>query len=144
MGEGMKRAFAAARATRKPARRPAPAFTIHYGCRTAMQIPVRTVSEANGREHWAKKARRAKSQRDALRLAASSMMNKPPLPCTIRLTRIAPRALDTDNLATSFKACRDGLADWLGIDDRDPCVAWVYAQEKGLPREYAVRAELLP
>jgi len=37
---------------------------------------------------------------------------------------------------------RDGVADYLGIDDRDPRVVWEYAQAKGEVREYAVLIEV--
>ena len=50
----------------------------------------------------------------------------------ITLTRIAPRTLDDDNLAAGFKATRDRVADWLGVDDGDKRLTWRYAQERGL------------
>lgn len=54
----------------------------------------------------------------------------PPLPVVVTLTRVAPRALDDDNLAYSFKAIRDGVADGLGVRDNDPRVSWRYEQRK--------------
>lgn len=60
----------------------------------------------------------------------------------ITLTRIAPRALDTDNLASGLKAIRDGVADALGVDDGSSRIQWRYAQERGKPGEYAVRVEI--
>ncbi|MBE0568400.1 MAG: hypothetical protein IH577_01830 [Deltaproteobacteria bacterium] len=60
----------------------------------------------------------------------------------VTLTRIAPRALDTDNLASGLKAIRDGVADALEIDDGSSLIEWRYAQEKGKPGEYAVRVEI--
>jgi hypothetical protein len=68
---------------------------------------------------------------------------KPALPCTIKITRIAPRALDDDNLAGSQKHVRDGIADWLGVNDRDPRVKYEYAQRKGKKQEYAVQIEIM-
>jgi hypothetical protein len=60
------------------------------------------------------------------------------------LTRITPsaRGLDDDNLGSSFKAIRDEVAAWLGIDDRDPRVRWRCEQEKGAPKVWAVRIEI--
>jgi hypothetical protein len=52
--------------------------------------------------------------------------------------------LDSDNLQASFKNCRDAVADRMDIDDADPRVTWRYAQEKGAPKEYAVRIEIEP
>jgi len=61
----------------------------------------------------------------------------------ITLTRIAPRRLDPgDNLNSSMKAVRDGIADALGIDDGDARLTWKYAQRKGNPKEYAVEVEV--
>lgn len=52
--------------------------------------------------------------------------------------------LDDDNLAGSAKSLRDGIADRLQIDDRDPRVQWKYAQRKGEPKQYAVEIEINP
>lgn len=97
-------------------------------------LPLRIESVANKREHWGKRAARAKAHRFAA-LAVPAH----PLPCTVTLTRIAPRALDDDNLQSGFKALRDGIADRLGVKDNDPRVTWRYAQERGQPKQYAVR-----
>jgi len=59
----------------------------------------------------------------------------------VRLVRIAPRGLDDDNLGAAFKSVRDGIADALGIDDRDPRVAYVPDSETGGVKEYAIRLE---
>jgi hypothetical protein len=112
------------------------------GCANGMAcrivLPLRTVSEANGREHWAAKARRVKLHRQGAywQLRASGALRH--LPCVVTLVRVAPRDLDGDNLQSSLKACRDGVADWLQVDDRDPRVTWNYEQRKGQPKEYAV------
>lgn len=104
--------------------------------RIAFTVPVRTVSEANAHEHWRVRQKRAKVQR----FYASLLTRVPDHwdKAIVTLTRIAPRALDSDNLAGSQKHVRDGIADTLGIDDRDPRVEWRYAQRRGKPREYAV------
>lgn len=49
---------------------------------------------------------------------------------TVTITRFGPRLFDDDNLAYSAKSVRDGVAEWLGIDDRDPRIYWDYRQEK--------------
>jgi len=36
----------------------------------------------------------------------------------VRLYRLAPKALDDDNLASALKAARDAVAHWLAVDDR--------------------------
>ena len=104
-----------------------------------VELPIRTVSEANQREHWGKKAARAKVHRRmtaAILLAKVGKCQPNDPPDCITLTRIAPRSLDSDNLAGSFKAVRDGIQDWCGVNDRD--LVFVYAQRRGKPGEYAV------
>lgn len=67
--------------------------------------------------------------------------------CSVKLIRVAPRRLwDTSESAPSaLAAVRDGVADSLGVDDRDAeeggRVAWSYGQEQG---PYGVRIELSP
>jgi len=109
-------------------------------------LPVRTWSEANQRGHWGKRARRAKKQREAARLLVRAARIAIPKSgsVAITLTRIAPRVLDTDNLASGLKAVRDGVADALGVDDGSFRIEWRYAQERGKPGEYAVRVEIRP
>ncbi|MBI5724623.1 MAG: hypothetical protein HZA50_11730 [Planctomycetes bacterium] len=98
-------------------------------------IPIKTVSEANAREHWAVKAKRAKAQR--LTAWAASPKQLPKNRMAIILTRVAPHDLDTDNLARSFKAVRDGIADALGLDDGDKRLTWKYEQRRPLNWEKA-------
>jgi hypothetical protein len=50
------------------------------------------------------------------------------LPCVVTLTRLGVREMDGDGLRTSLKYVRDTLAKWLGVDDADPRVKWVYRQ----------------
>lgn len=104
-------------------------------------LPVRASSTLNAREHWAVRARRAKAHRDT---AAWSLKRKPvpALPCVVTLTRVGPRTLDTDNLAGALKSVRDGVADWLKVDDGDARVTWRYEQRKGAPKEYAVEVQV--
>jgi hypothetical protein len=58
-------------------------------------------------------------------------------------TRVAPgNGLDSDNLPVSMKHVRDGIADAMGVDDRDERVTWEYAQERGKPGEYKVKVDV--
>lgn len=92
-------------------------------------IPIRLPSMANGRMHWATKARIVKKQRDAVALLVRHVSIKPP--CLVTLTRFGPRSLDCDNLQSSFKAVRDEVASLLHVDDADPRVRWEYRQARG-------------
>lgn len=106
---------------------------------SVIDLPLRIESVANQRLHWATKARQTKLHR-----FAAVAVPAHPLPCTVTLVRIAPRALDDDNLRSAFKALRDGIADRLGVKDNDPRVTWEYRQARGRAKEYAARVEIAP
>ena len=108
-----------------------------------VEIDMKIVSVANIRMHWAVKAKLTKGQRQKAFNALCAVGAPMPLPCTIVLTRVAPRGLDGDNLQSAFKATRDGVADWLGVDDGDPRLDWQYRQRKGLPKVYRVEIEVI-
>lgn len=103
----------------------------------AAKFPARLVSEANEREHWRVRKKRAKAHRAEAKRALGTDIKGPPPPYLITITRIGPKTLDTDNLAGSAKHVRDGVADWLGIDDGDPRLTWKYAQRSAGPGVYA-------
>lgn len=115
-----------------------------------LTLPIRTVSEKNQREFWAKKARRVKAQRQAFALVfGAKRLTKEQFGeldsirsggkrGLVTLTRIAPRTLDDDNVRQALSAFRDETAACLCIDDRDPRVTWDYAQRRGKAGEYGV------
>jgi hypothetical protein len=106
-------------------------------------IPIRTVSTSNVREHWATRAKRTGRERAAIAWMGVAKCALVVLPVTVTLTRIAPRELDDDNLRGCLKSCRDSVADCLGLpNDRDPRATWTYSQERGKPKEYAVRVTI--
>ncbi len=109
-------------------------------------IPIRVVSEANQREHWRTKAKRAKSQRMIGRLYGNSKVNALRKELILRdgaiitFTRVAFQLMDDDNLAGASKAVRDGVCDALGMKDGPKSgLTFRYAQEQGPPKIYAVR-----
>lgn len=106
----------------------------------SVTIPVRTVSETNAHEHWRTRQKRAKQHRGITSLLLRSAIGKPPsTPLLVTMTRIAPRRLDSDNLAASCKHVRDGVADFLGVNDGDESkVRWSYAQRRVTTNFYAV------
>jgi hypothetical protein len=120
----------------------------------SFELPIRTVSEMNRRDHWSRRAKRMREHRlvtamaTVPRLLDSSWWNSlASVSCTV--TRIGPRMLDQDNLAGSIKGVIDGIADALGVQDNDPRIVWRYAQLKRtrsratatLPA-YAIRIEI--
>lgn len=108
--------------------------------------PIKTVSEANrsSREPWQVKMRRRKSQQLEMNVMFKNALQgrQIPLPCTVKLTRVGPKAMDTDNLAGSFKACRDEIARVLGVDDGDPRIRFEYEQTPIGERSYNILVEI--
>lgn len=89
------------------------------------------VTEVVVRAHAAE----AQRQREAMSLALYQIGRQPAELLArgrlrVTFTRLASGTLDDDNLAGAFKACRDAVAAWLGVDDgpRGP-VTWAYTQE---------------
>lgn len=113
-------------------------------------LPIKIANEANSSEHWTKKARRHKMQKN--RIKVEFLKEKPNinLPCTCVLTRIAPRELDEhDNLRTSMKWLVDSISAELtgnhvpGRADSDKRITWEYKQARGKVREYGVLIEFI-
>lgn len=110
-------------------------------------LPLVTVSESNRRDHWTVRARRSRDNRTVARVmfarARFDATGQIYLGCdaVVTLIRISPRELDDDNLRPALKAVRDGIADALQIDDRDPRVKWRYDQRKGPVQAVEVRME---
>ncbi len=103
-------------------------------------LPIRLQSEANMREHWRKKAARAKSYRALAKMMVSGFARLPEFPLKVTITRVGKRLLDDDNLCGSGKNVRDGIADAFEVNDRDKRYTWVYEQEIG--KEYAARVRI--
>lgn len=105
-------------------------------------------SEGNLAQHWTKKSKRHKQQQFLTKIYLSRHEHLVKLPISIRMVRISPRTLDFDNLVYSLKWIRDAIADSLisglapGRADGDERIRWDYGQEKGKPKEYAVRIEI--
>jgi hypothetical protein len=122
------------------------AATVASSWSITLTVPVQVVSEANTREHWAAKYRRADSQRTALifawNSAGLSLGHKPNVSGGVRVkwVKLGGKKLDDDNLHNAFKALRDCLAGWLGLDDGNERVSWKYAQEPG--GDVGVRVEI--
>jgi hypothetical protein len=114
---------------------------------TTIAIPLKLGAALNARVHWTARAKRAKTERAIVRVALGChrrpMLSGDTPPTTCTLTRIAPRALDDDNLAGAFKSIRDEVAFFWGVDDgpKGP-IAWHYAQRKGEAKQYGIEIKL--
>lgn len=112
-----------------------------------INVPIRIESlNRTYSEHWRKRANRNTSHRAAVWFSLKAA--KAPhdlLPCTVTLTRIAPRSIDQhDNLRAGCKSAVDAVADWLDVDDASALVEWRYEQRRGKPKEYAALIEIAP
>ncbi len=105
-------------------------------------IPIRTRSETNLREPWQARHKRRKHQRLWGYIYTNQVKPKHIVyPIAVHLTRLGPQKMDSDNLPSSMKAIRDGIADAFEVNDGDETmVTWTYAQEKS--KEYGVRVKI--
>jgi hypothetical protein len=104
--------------------------------------PIRIVSEANSREHWAQRLKRKTAQQTETIIELRRVLRDSPkvrFPCVVTLTRIGSRRMDSDNLANGFKGVRDAIAHELRIDDGDERITFEYKQDVIKKRDYAIR-----
>ncbi len=109
------------------------------------RIPLKTESVANKREHWSITSRRKRNERNAVRVFCDELRRWREVSTDISVTmvRVAPRCLDDDNLAGSFKAIRDEIAALIGRDDKPGSgVSWAYEQYSGGRGRYRVIIEV--
>ena len=113
-------------------------------------LPIKTVPESNrSSEHYMLKSKRHRTQQIVVWAAFHNKNLDIQLPCQIKLTRIAPRSLDkSDNLAMSMKWIIDGICDYIfpgktaGRADDTKEIDFIFDQEKGNPKEYAIRVTI--
>ncbi|QRK06038.1 hypothetical protein JQX13_38825 [Archangium violaceum] len=95
----------------------------------SFDVPVKTASTSNLREHPMARYRRTDAQKRATRRRCPEWTAGPLV--VVRLTRVSPRQLDDDNVRGALKSVRDAVATWLRVDDASPLVRWEYLQAKG-------------
>jgi hypothetical protein len=113
-------------------------------------LPIKTASEANGRD-WRKRSNRTQQARRIVSRDLGKVLWLVPQfgerlhlrkqPLVVRITRLGGRKLDLANLGPALKATEDAVALMLGIDDGDPRWQVEFHQEPGGP--YGVRLELI-
>ena len=88
-----------------------------------LQLPMpHPACSPNGRAHWATKSRYTKAARSAARMLATDALNRNGAiqgPYTLSWEWRGPTPMDLDNAEGRCKAIRDGIADALGINDRE-------------------------
>jgi hypothetical protein len=109
------------------------------------EIQMRTINRLN-REGWKPRLARASRNRGTVWAEMRYEFGQPVFlsPLTIKIARIAPRELTEHGLESALVSVKTGIADWLTIDDGDPRLTWEYAQERGKPKQYAIRIEVAP
>jgi hypothetical protein len=112
-------------------------------------IPLRTGRGLNDRMHHMVRAKKVRTERRTvhwyLKMAApffpAHLTGEQRVVVTLR--RCGPtKGLDSDNICGAMKGCRDGVADWIGIDDGSERVAWNYEQERANAWGVLVRVEI--
>ena len=111
-------------------------------------LPIQPVNRNNQRMHWAKLHRLTRAERHAACLITRSVLDASAtakierLGAIVRLTKINKRRFyKGDNLNSSLKAIRDGIADAIGINDGDDRLEWEYDQRT--EGRYAVEVEVM-
>jgi len=98
-------------------------------------VPVKATYTLNSRLHWAERKRLVEQERRMVWLRFPKqfvgMMREPNATAVIKLTRIGPREMDSDNVQGALKAIRDEIALRLGLDDGDKRYTWEYEQRIG-------------
>lgn len=114
-----------------------------------LDLPIRTVSEANCFEPWQKKYGRHKDQKRIVSLFLSPLKSQIKLPCKVMLTRFAPDELDAfDNLPCSFKYIVDAICEVItgemkpGKADGDKRITIGCNQSKEKGKEYGIRIHI--
>lgn len=122
-----------------------PALLLPPGAAMGTQLPLRlTAMKHHG--HWTRHHKAVRFQRQYIYERLRSLWEDGPvlgLPLVVTITRIAPRALDGDNLQLACSAVRDGISDWLAGEylhgeDRQEGLEFRYNQRSVAPRFYAV------
>lgn len=105
-------------------------------------IDVTLISKANAREHRRVRDQRIIKERDAtLKALPPTLFDGSTLSGAIthdrgaRVTLSRPyheTPLDDDNIRAAFKAVRDAIAEFLGVDDGEDRLHWIYQQTKAV------------
>lgn len=115
----------------------------------SLQFPMHTASENKyRRQHVMVSASKTKKQRGEVRLfmrqlpLVKRMAQGAPNRFEIKLIRIACAELDFVNLCGAMKGVQDEVAEWIGLDDRDPLIRWDFLQQRCKKGFYGVRVEV--
>lgn len=105
-------------------------------------IPIYLRNPLNRKQHWTRRRRDVKAERDTAFAACIAERVSKRLPVRVQMTRFGPRRLDPQNIPITLKAIIDGVADYFGADDGLPCYEWLPPKQSPSPPGcYGVRIE---
>jgi len=111
--------------------------------------PFKFINFANTNAHWSKKETIKNILRWNFQHPNRTALILIQLPVVAKIVRISPRTQNFDNFVYNCKCVRDFIADCLkpGLapgraDDDENDIQWHYSQEKGKPKQYALRIEI--
>jgi hypothetical protein len=107
-------------------------------------VPTQTKNPLNNREHWRKVSRRAAEEKE-LTVIAAPKHTRVVLPCVVVMTRCSQRTMDShDGVRAALKHIADGVAEWVGVDDRESDVLrFQYEQERCPKGQNGVRIRVV-
>lgn len=109
--------------------------------------PIKLANEANSSEGWQRKHARHKGQKNAVFVAMLPVKELVKLPCTLKITRYAPKLLDRhDNLPYSCKWVMDQLCAEITSEHRpgraDNIDGFTFQYDQIKSKMYAVKIEI--
>ena len=85
--------------------------------------PIPSLANTSTRRRSAALARDKAEQQNRVRRALDLRAHRPTMPCVVRLTRLAARRLDEDNVVGALKYVRDTVARWAhGLAETTPAL----------------------
>jgi hypothetical protein len=107
-------------------------------------VPVVTKNPLNSRQHWRVVSKRAAEEKEITLLSAPHGIAVV-LPCVVILARCSQRTLDAhDGLRAALKHVADGVAEWIGVDDREGAgIRFQYEQEYVRKADSGVRVTVV-
>lgn len=110
--------------------------------------PFKFINFANSNAHWSKKAAIKHRLYFEFYIANKMALKLIQLPVVAKIIRISPRAQDYDNFVYNCKTIVDFCCDCIkpglapGRSDGQGDIKIEYYQEKGQPKQYAIRIEI--
>ena len=106
------------------------------------------INFANQSHHWSKKKRIKETLYFEFYYPNTIPLKRIELPVVVKIIRIAPKPFDQDNYIYNCKCIRDFIS-WIffpdkayGHGDSSKDITWQYCQEKGKPKQHALKIQI--